>query len=710
MNLKKKKWKMKKKYKDIQASEASDSIHIVEANAEPVQFIEAAAEGGEEGEPKLKKFSMTAYTGGKMNVGFGMPVVVDLSGMKVSSKSRPILKDHNPGMVVGHTEKISISGGTIRATGVVSGANGYADEITMSSAKGFPWQASIGASIDRMVEVAKGESVQVNGKTFSGPVYVARKSTLKEISFVALGADDNTNARVAAKNNSSKSETITMGFEAWLKAQGLDVDSLGEEAVKNLKATYEKLQDVEAKADDVQADDVQADAGDEIDVKAAVAELRAEHHRLAEINKIAGDHPDIVAKAIDNGWSKDRTELEVLRAARPEAPNVNTGAGRVEGVTEDVLSAAVCMAGNLSDVEAQFDEKTLEAAHKRYKGRIGLQEVMCEAAVANGYAGSPSFRRDDKGIIRAAFSTAGSQNIHAASGFSTLSITDILSNVANKFLLAGYNAIESGWRDISVIKNVSDFKQNTSYRLTGDLEYEEVGAGGEIKHGSVADESYTNQAKTYAKMLSITRQDQINDDLGALTDVPNRLGRGAALKVNKVFWTAFLDNTSFFTAGRNNLETSNALSIGGLTTAETAFFDQTDPDGQPLGLMPEILLVPNALNVTASNIMNSTMVEASTTADTPIPGNNPHAGKFRVVRSSYLSNSALGGAQSTSTWYLLANPATLSTMCVSFLNGVQTPVIETADADFNTLGIQMRGYHDFGVDQHEYRAGVKCTA
>jgi hypothetical protein len=35
------------------------------------------------------------------------------------------------------------------------------------------------------------------------------------------------------------------------------------------------------------------------------------------------------------------------------------------------------------------------------------------------------------------------------------------------------------------------------------------------------------------------------------------------------------------------------------------------------------------------------------------------------------------------------------------------PTVESADADFNTLGIQMRGYHDFGVAKQEPRGGVK---
>jgi len=33
---------------------------------------------------------------------------------------------------------------------------------------------------------------------------------------------------------------------------------------------------------------------------------------------------------------------------------------------------------------------------------------------------------------------------------------------------------------------------------------------------------------------------------------------------------------------------------------------------------------------------------------------------------------------------------------LAFLNGQESPTIETAEADFNVLGIRMQGYHDFG--------------
>jgi hypothetical protein len=44
---------------------------------------------------------------------------------------------------------------------------------------------------------------------------------------------------------------------------------------------------------------------------------------------------------------------------------------------------------------------------------------------------------------------------------------------------------------------------------------------------------------------------------------------------------------------------------------------------------------------------------------------------------------------------------------VAFLNGQESPTIETAEADFNVLGIQMRGYHDFGCALQDPRGGTK---
>jgi phage major head subunit gpT-like protein len=211
-------------------------------------------------------------------------------------------------------------------------------------------------------------------------------------------------------------------------------------------------------------------------------------------------------------------------------------------------------------------------------------------------------------------------------------------------------------------------------------------------------------------MFSITRKDIINDDLGAFNQIRTKLGRGGALGLNRDFWTVFMNNSAFFTSGRNNLASGagTVLSLTSLDQAQALFLNQTDPDGDPVAIAPSILLVPNALKVAASNFMNSTTVVNNTTANTTTLGNNPFAGLFRVLSSSYLSNSTFTG-NSTTAWYLLANPSDVAVIEVAFLNGKEMPTVESADADFNVLGIQFRGYFDYGVANQEYRGGVKMA-
>lgn len=215
-------------------------------------------------------------------------------------------------------------------------------------------------------------------------------------------------------------------------------------------------------------------------------------------------------------------------------------------------------------------------------------------------------------------------------------------------------------------------------------------------------------ADTYGLMLSIDRRDLINDDLGAITLVPRKLGRGAGLKINDVFWTVFLNHAAFFTVANKNLLTGadTALSIDGLTKAEQAFLEQVDPDGKPLGIMPAIVLAPPSLSAIGTQLFKSLELR-ETTANAKYPVANPHQGKFRVEISRYLSNPQYPG-NSSKAWYLLADPNDLPVVEVVFLNGQEAPVIETAEADFATLGVQMRGYHDFGVALQEPRAGLKA--
>jgi len=658
--------------------------------------IEAAADGaaGEDGKPKLPRFAMVAYTGGPMRIaGWKFPVIVELAGMAIPSQSRPVRFGHDAAAGVGHTEAIRVENGQVLAEGVISRDTPAAREIIVAARNGFPWQASIGAAVERFEFVKDGQSVQVNGRTFEGPVNVVRKATLGEISFVDLGADQQTTIRVAA---SARNGEQTMTFEQWLEAKGFAQADLDETQRASLQAMYEAEV---AAANGRKADDGDGDGDGDDDSPAAKirADATAEAKRIAAVTKACGRHQDILAKALEEGWDASRAELEVLRAERPAPPAAHVPNDSLDG---RVLEAACMISGGLAaDAAVQaYGEQTVEAAAKRFRGGIGLQELILEAAWANGWQGR-SFR-DVRGALRAAFAVQ-------AAGLSTIDIPGILSNVANKFLLEGFFSVERVWREVCAVRNVSDFKAVMSYRLIGKDQYEIVAPGGEIKHGTLGEKKYTNKADTYGLLLAVDRRDIINDDLGAITTVPRKLGRGSGLKINDVFWTAFLNNSAFFTtANRNYISgATTVLSIDGLTAGEKAFMDQVDTDGKPIGIMPQILLVPTDLSAMAAMLTKSLEIR-DTTASTKYPVANPHQGKFRPAVSRYLSNSAYTGYSATA-WYLLADPNDLPVIEVAFLNGQESPTIETADADFDRLGIQMRGYHDFGVALQDPKGGLK---
>ncbi|MCK6470872.1 MAG: hypothetical protein L6R28_03920 [Planctomycetes bacterium] len=685
------------------------------------QLIEAKA--GEDGSPvpgkRLRRFSMVAYTGGPMELaGWPHPVVVDLAGLKVTAKGRPILKDHNPALIVGHTDQLQVTERELLVAGVISGTGAVAGEIIASSENGFPWQASIGARPLRVVFIPEGKHAEANGQQFSGPLFVVRKALLGEVSFVALGADDNTSASVAANakpDGFQELEIDTMDFEQWLAKKGFKLAEISEEQAASLKAAFEKEQKatLQAAAPETPAGAVEPPVLPPASPatppqpgptpEGALSELRTQYaadiQRIEAIQRICGDeHRALAAKAISEGWDVTRTELEVLRASRPKIGGVAAHGAR-QGLTTKVLEAACALTARLLDAEKQYDEQTLDAATKRFRGGIGMQELLLEAAWANGYTGR-NFR-DSREVLRFAFAPG------LAAGFSTIDIGGILSNVANKFLLEGFFSVERTWRNICAIRNVSDFKTVTSYRLIGTDQYELVAPGGELKHGTLGNETYQNKADTYGLRLSIDRRDIINDDLGAITTVPRKLGRGSGLKINDVFWATFLDNAAFFTDANKTFlaGVDTALGIDGLTKAEVAFMDQVDADGKPIGIMPAILLVPTALSAMATQLRNSLEIR-DTSVSTKYPVSNPHQGKFRTEVSRYLSNARYTGFSSKA-WFLLADPGDLPVIEVAFLNGQESPTIETAEADFAVLGIQMRGYHDFGVALQDARGGIK---
>jgi len=289
------------------------------------------------------RFKGVAYRGGELSVAGFDRVVVDLDGLNVP-EALPIASDHRTDLDARlGTARATVERGTLIVEGsIVPGAPGADRAIALLRDGGM--SLSIGARPGRVERVAKGATVEVNGKTFAGPIDVARDSTLVEVSAVGVGADEGAVA-VAAKGESTMADK-----------------------------TNEVTNDVRAERERVEAID-------------------------AAFNGLTGDDASkIRATAIKEGWPIEQAQREalgILRAQRPNAPGVR-GVNSEAGTGATLAASAAKLLGASDDA---LDAAKLPRPEGR--GPSSLLDIAAESLRIEQKDVPASADR----IVRAAFST-----------------------------------------------------------------------------------------------------------------------------------------------------------------------------------------------------------------------------------------------------------------------------------------------------------------
>lgn len=650
--------------------------------------VELAAADGD----SPTKFTISAYNGDPVQAnGWRDPVIVDVASMRIPDRDIAVLRGHDTDRIVGHG-RAEKTDDTVSLAGVVSADNEHSREFVSAGRSGFPWQASVGLSGIKPERIARGVTRKVNGRSVSGPAYVLRNAQLDEISVLPIGADRSTSVSIAA-GKAAKGATTMTKFERWASDLGIDLEALDDSQRADLQARFEF--DPSKKPDDGGNDDFSLSGGiDEI-----FEDARRERQRLDAIGKLSrkfcAEFPDAVDKLqeVFLAAEKDRAvtprdvEVQALLVTRDYGINPRHSGTRSASLSADILGAGLCIGMGIDDA---YDERTMQLAHDTFRGGIGVTELLVKAAEHAGHSVS---HRDIPGLLDANFRRSSAR---FSGGFSTIDVGGVLSNVANKSAVSYFNGIEQAWREIAKIGSVRDFKTNSLYGITGasDTTFRQLSKGGEIQHGALSEYGYTVKADRFARMLALTEEDLINDDLGVLDSAAAELGIGAAEAINELFWLTYTDDSAFYSVGNSNLQ-DDVLDEDGLDALEQDFRAQKKPNGQPLGVTPSILLVGPQLHNTALRLMQAMGV----VGDTDRMNINVFRGRYRVVSSDYVT---------ATNWYLLADPIR-PTVHVVFRDGIQAPRVERAQADFNQYGIQMRGCIDFGVAHGEPRFGQKST-
>lgn len=637
---------------------------------------------------KGRKFRILAYSGGELVVsGFPAPVVVDLRGIDTSN-SIPILIDHNATVeaTLGLTDAITNDGKSLTLSGPVTGVSSLSQQVLAQSAAGHTWQASIGASVIESENIAAGQSVSVNGQTFVGPVIVARRSVLKETSVLPMGADSTTSVNLAA-SAALKGKT-KMGFEDYVISLGLDPATLTPEATAALKIAFDNQPEPDGGAPAPANPTAAAAAAMNLRASAS-AELR----RHAEINARCVGFPHIAATAIDAGWSPIETENHVLKAkaSRMAPSNFWSSSSHGGGVTKQTLQASLLLrAGHESLAVKSFGANVCQQAKD-----LRCTNLIDLAAHALTLAGQdPKAHQTNDAMLRAAFSTS--------------SLPTILGDSVGKSLEAAYEETTTDWKKFCHVGNAESFRDQKGVRPAAIASLEQVGAGGNITHGNLKEEDvFTWKVATFAKMLSVTRHTIVNDDLGFISELSPMLGTAAGRSLNDLIWETILgaQTANYFSSGNANLATTaSALSVGTLGAAVAAMRNQRDDEGFDLNISPVCLVVPPALEMTARALLNSGEVLGTSGVNgNPVQGIVPN-----LIVEPRISNTTRFANSTAIQWFLFGAPKDRA-VTVGFLKGQQQPTIETGDTDFNTLGIQLRVYHDYGVALADPRGGYKAV-
>ena len=612
---------------------------------------------------------------------------------------------------------------------IVSDSRDAADIIAQGKA-GADWQLSIGADV-KECELVKG-CREVNGQEVEGPFYHIKKSTLREVSVVAVGADAHTNMKVNAKFNLVNQEGEAMNNKSETKSvsavsapndaahpekkpepeqkPGNPANKAGEPT--NKPGEPEKKPDnAEKKPGQAAAEAtppaIQASAGDVAATarEAAQNAVKAERERISAIQAICdGEFPEIERKAIAGGWTPEmvtKKVLETIRAERPAANvNISVKTAPEGGELRKTIEAAMCLRVGVSadQLEKSYGAKTVEAGMAEMD--MPLKQLLIECMKLDGIPYSRGF---DNETIRAAFSS--------------VSLPGILSNVANKKLLQSYEAQPIIAMKLCSTGDLNDFKENDRFRLTDVGDLLPIAADGEIKDGGLIEESAKNQLDTYGKKFCLTRKMIINDDLSSFMKVPTAMGNRAARLIDQLFFSRLLSNPAqadgkaLFSTNHKNLLSgaSSALSSDSLKKAIQLFLDQVDADGQPISVEPKYLLVPTALKHLAIELTQGATLIMSGTDNAVRPALNVLSDEnLQVISSPYLGNSAYEGSSQTG-WYLFGDPKTVDTWEIGFLKGKRTPTVERGETDFNTLGLWFRVYFDLGVREQDHRGMVKAN-
>ncbi|TBG03769.1 prohead protease/major capsid protein fusion protein [Rhizobium leguminosarum] len=341
----------------------------------------------------------------------------------------------------------------------------------------------------------------------------------------------------------------------------------------------------------------------------------------------------------------------------------------------------------------------LTADGRNYRG-MTLLDIGRDVLEANGISTRGMSRQE----IAAQALAHRSGGLHTTSDF-----PGILSNVAHTTLRAAYAAAPQTFRPLVRETTVPDFKPVTRAQLGEAPALNKVNEHGEFKRGTLGEGKESYKIATYGKIVGITRQAIVNDDLDAFSRIPAAFGLQAAQLESDLVWAQILanptmgDGIALFHANHKNLLTTGAISIDTMSAGRTAFAMQTGLDGKTvLGLTPTYLIVPVALQTVAEQFIGQ--IVATKTSDV-VPESLKRVqiiAEGRMDAGINRPDDDIVVAGSAAAWYLAGSIVQGDIVELAYLDGNRGVYTEQR-VGFDIDGVEIKVRLDVGAKVMDWR-------
>lgn len=562
-----------------------------------------------------------------------------------------------------------------------AGIDEAADRMWGLVSEGIIRNVSVGYSQDE-VKIERPERIGDVGK------WVVTRWTPFEISFVTIPADPGAQVREAPQDaaaqrpHDARNDGAARSFPAVILSTRHQEHTMPD-TVHNTPETPAKDTETHNTETRVAAAGSLADSGDV---------LAAERQRVSEITALARQHgmnDTFVDGHVRAGTSVADVGRKILDDLASRAKATDTQTVRITSDEGDTRRAAIETA-ILHRANPQATELTPAAREWRGMSLIEIGRLYVEETRGVRLRGLG--KNELAGVLLGMDTRSGM--------LSTSDFGNLLANVASKRLRDGYKTAVQTWRPFSRQSNAPDFKERAIVQLSGMPEFKKVREGQEYTHASLSDSVEKYALATYGRIVAITRQTIINDDLGAFDRIPSLFGRAAAELESDTVWGILLNNPNMgdgkplFHADHGNLVAAGAPSEATLEAADIAMGAQVDAAGKPLNIKPKFLAVSRKHKVAAQKLLTS--VQATKTGDINVYQN---AMDLIVEDRLYKVGEACP-------WFTIGDPSQWDTIEFAYLEG-QEGLYTEQRIGFEVDGVEVKGRLDFAAKAIDFKGFQK---